>query len=132
MRLYNTDQGPAREDGPGVLTVVDLPDLGDVVRDGGLDRIESAPCVDKLPLADARLFAPVRRPGKVIIVGLNYSSHGEERWHYSPRWACAIYSFPPCRTFTSPRRQRSPTQGRQSVCLRLPRHRSTMKARLPS
>ncbi len=78
MRLYNTDHGPAREDEPGILTVVDLPDLGDVVRDGGLDRIESAPCVDKVPLADARLLAPVRRPGKVIIVGLNYSSHGEE------------------------------------------------------
>jgi 2-keto-4-pentenoate hydratase/2-oxohepta-3-ene-1,7-dioic acid hydratase in catechol pathway len=78
MRLYNTDQGPAREDEPGILTVVDLPDLGDVVRDGGVDRIESAPCMDKLPLADATLFAPVRRPGKVIIVGLNYGSHGEE------------------------------------------------------
>jgi 2-keto-4-pentenoate hydratase/2-oxohepta-3-ene-1,7-dioic acid hydratase in catechol pathway len=78
MRLYNTEHGPAREDEPGVLTVVDLSDLGDVVRDGGLDRIESAPCVDKVPLAEARLLAPVRRPGKVIIVGLNYPSHGEE------------------------------------------------------
>jgi hypothetical protein len=38
MRLYNTDQGPAREDEPGILTVVDLSDLGDVVRDGGLRR----------------------------------------------------------------------------------------------
>jgi len=78
MRLYNTDHGPAREDAPGILTVIDLPDLGDVVRDGGLDRIESAPCVDKVPLADARLLAPVPRPGKVIIVGLNYPSHGAE------------------------------------------------------
>ena len=78
MRLYNTDHGPAREDEPGILTVVDLPDLGDVVRDGGLDRIESAPCVDEVPLADARLLAPVPRPGKVIIVGLNYPSHGQE------------------------------------------------------
>src|SRR5260370_32339396 len=78
MRLYNTEHGPAREDEPGILTVVDLPDLGDVVRDGGLDRIESAPCVDKVPLADARLLAPVRRPGQVIIVGLNYGIHGHE------------------------------------------------------
>jgi len=78
MRLYNTDHGPAREDEPGVLTVVDLSDLGDLVRDGDLDRIESAACVEKVPLADARLFAPVPRPGKVIIVGLNYPSHGEE------------------------------------------------------
>jgi 2-keto-4-pentenoate hydratase/2-oxohepta-3-ene-1,7-dioic acid hydratase in catechol pathway len=78
MRLYNTDQGPAREDEPGVLTVVDLPDLGEMVRDGGLGRIESAPVVDKVPLADARLLAPVRRPGKVIIVGLNYGSHAQE------------------------------------------------------
>ena len=78
MRLYNTDHGPAREDEPGILTVVDLPDLGDLVRDGGLDHIESAACVEKGPLADARLLAPVPRPGKVIIVGLNYPSHGEE------------------------------------------------------
>src|SRR4029077_5733681 len=78
MHLYNTDQGPAREDEPGVLTVVDLPDLGDVVRDGGLDRLESAPCVEKVPLAAARLLAPVPSRGKVIIVGLNYPSHGEE------------------------------------------------------
>ena len=78
MRLYNTEHGPAREDEPGILTVVDLHDLGDVVREGGLDRIESAPCVDKVPLADARLLAPVRRPGKVIIVGLNYGSHAQE------------------------------------------------------
>jgi 2-keto-4-pentenoate hydratase/2-oxohepta-3-ene-1,7-dioic acid hydratase in catechol pathway len=78
MRLYNTDRGPAREDEPGILTVVDLPDLGEVVRDGGLDRVGSPPAVDKLPLADARLFAPVRRPGKIIIVGLNYASHAQE------------------------------------------------------
>ena len=32
MRLYNTGHGPAREDEPGILTVVDFPDLGDVVR----------------------------------------------------------------------------------------------------
>jgi 2-keto-4-pentenoate hydratase/2-oxohepta-3-ene-1,7-dioic acid hydratase in catechol pathway len=78
MRLYNTDRGPAREDEPGVLTVVDLPDLGDVVRDGGLGHLESAPIVDTVPLAETNLCAPIRRPGKVIIVGLNYPSHGEE------------------------------------------------------
>jgi len=78
MRLYNTDLGPAREDETGVLTVVDMPDLGDVIRDGGLGRLESAPVVDKMSLADAKLRAPVPRPGKVIIVGLNYPSHGEE------------------------------------------------------
>ena len=78
MRLYNTDRGPAREDEPGVLTVVDLPDLGEVVRDGALHRLGSAPAVDKVPVADAKLLAPVRRPGKVIIVGLNYASHAQE------------------------------------------------------
>ena len=45
MRLYNTDRGPAREDEPGVLTVVDLPDLGEVVRDGALHRLGSAPAL---------------------------------------------------------------------------------------
>ena len=78
MRLYNTDQGPAREDEPGVLSVLDLPELGYVLQSGGLDQIASERCVDKLSLAEATLFAPVRRPGKVLIVGLNYGSHGEE------------------------------------------------------
>ena len=31
-----------------------------------------------IPLADVRLLAPVRRPGKVICVGLNYRDHAEE------------------------------------------------------
>jgi 2-keto-4-pentenoate hydratase/2-oxohepta-3-ene-1,7-dioic acid hydratase in catechol pathway len=78
MRLYNTDKGTAREDEPGILTVVDPSDLGDVVRNDGLGRLESAPAVEKLPLADATLLAPVRKPGKVIIVGLNYASHAQE------------------------------------------------------
>jgi len=78
MRLYNTDLGPAREDETGVLTVVDMSDLGDVLLVGGIGRLESAPVVDKVALADAKLRAPVPRPGKVIIVGLNYPSHGEE------------------------------------------------------
>jgi 2-keto-4-pentenoate hydratase/2-oxohepta-3-ene-1,7-dioic acid hydratase in catechol pathway len=78
MRLYSTDHGPAREDEPGVLSVLNLQDLGEELRNGGLDRIASQPCADKMSLADATLFAPVRRPGKVIIVGLNYGSHAEE------------------------------------------------------
>jgi len=40
MRLYNTEHGPAREDEPGILTVVDLPDLGGGLRDDELDSIE--------------------------------------------------------------------------------------------
>src|SRR5258708_2024961 len=78
MRLYDTEHGPAREDEPGILTVVDLPGLGDVVRDGGLDLVESAHCVEKVPLADASLLAPVRGRGRVIIVGLTYGSHAQE------------------------------------------------------
>ena len=31
-----------------------------------------------LPLAAVRLLAPVERPGKVVLVGLNYRSHAEE------------------------------------------------------
>jgi 2-keto-4-pentenoate hydratase/2-oxohepta-3-ene-1,7-dioic acid hydratase in catechol pathway len=78
MRLYNTDKGPAREDEPGILSVLDLPELGELVRNGWLDRVASEPCTDELALADATLAAPVRRPGKIIIVGLNYGSHAEE------------------------------------------------------
>ncbi|MEU5761254.1 fumarylacetoacetate hydrolase family protein [Nocardia sp. NPDC047648] len=78
LRLYNTDQGPAREDRPGVLTILDLPDLGDLIRTGRLDDIDAAPVRAHVPLEAAVVCAPVPRPGKILIVGLNYASHAQE------------------------------------------------------
>ncbi|MDH6281081.1 fumarylacetoacetate hydrolase family protein [Prescottella agglutinans] len=80
MRLYCTDQGIGREDEPGVLSLLDLPwpTVDALVRSGNLDAARTAPTVRALPIGQASLSAPVRRPGKVLIVGLNYPSHAEE------------------------------------------------------
>ncbi len=80
MRLYTTDRGIAREDDPGELTLLDLAerDLGELLRTRGLAAVASAEVRDRVPLAAVDVLAPVRRPGKVPIIGLNYRSHAEE------------------------------------------------------
>ncbi|MEV0342541.1 fumarylacetoacetate hydrolase family protein [Nocardia sp. NPDC050713] len=80
MRLYTTNEGIAREDRADVLSVLDLPqrDLGELLDGPGLDAARTAGTVREIPLDGAMLHAPVRRPGKVVIVGLNYPSHAEE------------------------------------------------------
>ncbi len=80
MRLYSTSRGIAREDRPGELTLLGLPhpDLGALLRAGELATTETATGTEVVPLAEAELRAPVWRPGKVPIIGLNYRSHTEE------------------------------------------------------
>ncbi|MFE6871228.1 fumarylacetoacetate hydrolase family protein [Kitasatospora sp. NPDC057692] len=80
MRLYSTDLGIAREDGPGELSLLDLPfaDLGALLRGPGLAAARAAAVVRRVALDGVRVHAPVRRPGKILIVGLNYRSHAEE------------------------------------------------------
>lgn len=50
---------------PGFLSVVE-------------DAVDAA-SAHAIPVADARLLAPVPRPGKIICVGLNYHDHAEEQ-----------------------------------------------------
>ncbi|MEU9319956.1 fumarylacetoacetate hydrolase family protein [Streptomyces sp. NPDC048295] len=80
MRLYSTDQGIAREDSPGELSVLDLPfgELGALLRGPGVEAARSAKAVRRVALGEVRVLAPVHRPGKVLIVGLNYPSHADE------------------------------------------------------
>ncbi|MHA4854331.1 fumarylacetoacetate hydrolase family protein [Rhodococcus sp. MSC1_016] len=80
MRLYVTDQGIAREDRTGVLSLLDLPyrDLGELLEGPGLEATRDAQVLRELQLDEVALRAPVHRPGKVVIVGLNYPSHAEE------------------------------------------------------
>ncbi|WP_280343639.1 fumarylacetoacetate hydrolase family protein [Nocardia neocaledoniensis] len=80
MRLYATDSGLAREDRPGVLAVLDLPypDVGALLRGPGIEVARTARVLRELPLDPATLRSPVSRPGKVLIVGLNYGSHAAE------------------------------------------------------
>ncbi|MET8543464.1 fumarylacetoacetate hydrolase family protein [Kitasatospora sp. NPDC004799] len=80
MRLYSTALGIAREDSPGVLSLLDLDvaDLGALLRGPGTAAARTAAVLRQVALDEVRLLAPVRRPGKVLIVGLNYRSHAEE------------------------------------------------------
>src|SRR3546814_4823529 len=66
--------------------VVDLEPLGfldllSVVREGvgALVRItDFASSAPSVPLASARLLAPIDRPGKYLAIGMNYRKHVEE------------------------------------------------------
>ncbi len=80
MRLYTTDRGIGREDRDGTLGLLDLPyrDLGELLSGPGLDAARSAAFTEEVELAEAKLLAPIIRPGKILIVGLNYPSHAEE------------------------------------------------------
>ncbi|MFB7471295.1 fumarylacetoacetate hydrolase family protein [Kitasatospora sp. NPDC056184] len=80
MRLYSTALGIAREDAPGELSLLDLPfsDLGALLRGPGVAAARTAAVLRRVPLDGVRVHAPVRRPGKILIVGLNYRSHAEE------------------------------------------------------
>lgn len=79
MRLYTTAHGLAREEG-GALALLDAPerDLGAALRNGSFEALRAAPVRGRVALGEAPLLAPVLRPGKVVIVGLNYRSHAEE------------------------------------------------------
>lgn len=80
MRLYTTDRGIAREDHEGEASILDLPeaDLGELLRGSGLAAASNAAVRERVPLQRLNILAPVPRPGKVPIVGLNYRSHAEE------------------------------------------------------
>jgi 2-keto-4-pentenoate hydratase/2-oxohepta-3-ene-1,7-dioic acid hydratase in catechol pathway len=79
MKLYNTTSGIARLVADD-LEILDLPydDLGDLVRAGALNDAAHATTIKTIALSEATLLAPVRRPGKLPIIGLNYRSHADE------------------------------------------------------
>jgi len=88
MRLLRT--GPAGEERPAVLVDGNVRDVSSEVDDydgaflssGGLDRLRSvvAASADSLPAVGqgVRVGPPVRRPGKVVCIGLNYADHAAE------------------------------------------------------
>lgn len=81
MKLYSTDRGIARAATDGQLELLDLPapDLGaQLLVDPGLDAVRQAGISDTVDPGEVRLRAPVPRPGKVLGIGINYSSHVEE------------------------------------------------------
>ncbi|SEB26086.1 MULTISPECIES: fumarylacetoacetate hydrolase family protein [unclassified Mycobacterium] len=80
MRLYTTDRGIGREDRAGTLGLLNLPyrDLGELLAGPGLAAARAASVTEEVELAEATLLAPIIRPGKILIVGLNYPSHAKE------------------------------------------------------
>src|SRR6185295_1156691 len=82
--------GPAGAERPAVRdddgTVHDLspltPDIdGAFLASGGLRRVRAAVDAGSLPALDskeARIGAPIARPGKIVCIGLNYRDHAAE------------------------------------------------------
>jgi len=57
-------------------------EMNDLLAEGpaGLERVAAAVSAGgaRLPLADVRLESPLRRPPKILAVGVNYATHAEE------------------------------------------------------
>jgi len=90
MRLCTfTHRGVTRA---GVVRDAEVVDLGAAARDvgallaAGPAALAAARRTDgpRLPLADVRLEAPIRRPGKFLGIGLNYASHARETHREPP------------------------------------------------
>jgi 2-keto-4-pentenoate hydratase/2-oxohepta-3-ene-1,7-dioic acid hydratase in catechol pathway len=79
MELVTTSVGIGRRAGP-VFEILDLPerDLGELLRRGRLAAAAGAAVKRRLDPAELTLRAPVPRPGKVIVAGLNYRDHARE------------------------------------------------------
>jgi 2-keto-4-pentenoate hydratase/2-oxohepta-3-ene-1,7-dioic acid hydratase (catechol pathway) len=70
MKLVSYDGGFGRVEDGAIVPMGD-----DLVRFLATGHVQTGTAI---PLASARLRAPVPRPGKVICVGLNYRDHAEE------------------------------------------------------
>lgn len=80
MRLYTTTRGIARENPDGTLGLLDLPyhDVGALIRAGHLRTAATSCVIETLTKNEVPLAPLITRPGKIVAVGLNYSSHAEE------------------------------------------------------
>lgn len=61
-------------------------------------RAAAAALAATVPLSEARLEAPVPRPGKVLAVGLNYRDHAEESGQPIPQRPLVFAKMPGCIT----------------------------------
>ncbi len=79
MLVAQTTVGVARVSG----TRYEILDLGcatlsDLVKSGAMDRLARARVISTLEKDAVRLRAPIDRPGKIIIIGLNYKDHAAD------------------------------------------------------
>jgi 2-keto-4-pentenoate hydratase/2-oxohepta-3-ene-1,7-dioic acid hydratase in catechol pathway len=78
MLLAQTTDGIARG-GPDGLRLLDAPrPLEDFIAEGRLAELEGAKTRKTINWDEATLAPPVRRPGKIVIIGLNYRDHAAE------------------------------------------------------
>jgi 2-keto-4-pentenoate hydratase/2-oxohepta-3-ene-1,7-dioic acid hydratase in catechol pathway len=77
MLIAQTSQGPARRTAQGYELLGIGASLEELIRDGQLNVGRDAPVRDVVPLDAVTILPPVR-PGKICIVGLNYSDHARE------------------------------------------------------
>jgi 2-keto-4-pentenoate hydratase/2-oxohepta-3-ene-1,7-dioic acid hydratase in catechol pathway len=78
MLLAQTNEGIARVR-PDVLELLEHPGrLEDLVRAGRLSELAGARVGKEITWQQAVIEPPVRRPGKIIVIGLNYRDHAAE------------------------------------------------------
>ncbi|MFE4371723.1 fumarylacetoacetate hydrolase family protein [Streptomyces sp. NPDC056835] len=79
MLLAQTADGIARV-GPDALQLLDAPGgkLEDYIVEGRLAEVEALPTLKEIGRQETSLAPPVRRPGKIIVIGLNYRDHAAE------------------------------------------------------
>lgn len=77
-RVAQTARGVARIEGEDLCLLDLAPSLDDLIRSGQLDRATNASIRDVAAVGTVPMLAPVRRPGKICIVGLNYADHARE------------------------------------------------------
>jgi len=81
MRLYSTSRGIGLLTGSGKAGLLGVPerDLDEVFRHSGdLAALRDTPVTEEVGFDDLEIYAPVRRPSKVLCVGANYQSHVDE------------------------------------------------------
>jgi 2-keto-4-pentenoate hydratase/2-oxohepta-3-ene-1,7-dioic acid hydratase in catechol pathway len=78
MLIAQTSQGLARCTAQGYELLGIGASLEELIGDGRLDAGRDAPVRDVVPPDAVAVLPPVRRPGKICIVGLNYSDHARE------------------------------------------------------
>jgi 2-keto-4-pentenoate hydratase/2-oxohepta-3-ene-1,7-dioic acid hydratase in catechol pathway len=62
----------------GFSSLLQIIEQGEAARKKAADYVASAPASARVPLASAKILAPIARPPKLIFIGLNYRDHAEE------------------------------------------------------
>src|SRR5882762_9430570 len=78
MLLAQTSAGLARRTTDGYDLLTTEASLGELIRAQQLDTLAGLSTRARVRLDSVTALAPVARPGKVCIVGLNYTDHARE------------------------------------------------------